>query len=397
MQLLAEKAEKISTADLMDEAERLTGTIASTLGSLMDVLDELDRRKGYRTEGATSLGAWLAQRCGISESTGRLWARVAKLLGNLPHLAQGLRDGAVSFDKVRTVATMATPETDADLLQTAGECSVRQLADLAQAAQPPSDEDAANSYEDRYLRFNDARRTITTQLPQDLYAEVRAAITMQAKQNSREAKAAAAVDQADEQVRWDQRLADALVQICRLAAQGPQPGANGSSGASGANGGGRPRYLVVAHTPLSVLMGGEGLAELERLGLVSGEMVRRLACDARVALAVDDPEGHTMFEGRARRFPSPAQRREAFRRDKRCRFPGCSNDIFTNLHHMVRFNDGGFTDLENLVTLCEYHHTRVHQQGWQIVGNANGVLTFVSPDGRAMTSHPSPLWTKPRR
>ncbi|HWE65260.1 MAG TPA: DUF222 domain-containing protein [Acidimicrobiales bacterium] len=391
MQLLAEKT---STADLMDEAEQLTGTIASTLGSLMDVLEELDQRKGYRTEGATSLGAWLAQRCGISESTGRLWARVAKLLGNLPHLSQGLRDGAVSFDKVRTVATMATPETDADLLETAQECSVRQLADLAQAAQPPSNEDAANSYEDRYLRFNDARRTITTQLPQDLYAEVRAAITMQSKQNSREAKAAAAVDQADEQVRWDQRLADALVQICRLAAQDPQRTANGTNGASS---GGRPRYLVVAHTPLSVLMGGDGLAELERLGLVSGEVVRRLACDARLALAVDDPEGHTMFEGRARRFPTPAQRREAFRRDKRCRFPGCSNDIFTDVHHITWWEHGGLTDLENLVTLCEYHHTRVHEQGWRMVGNANGVLTFVSPDGREMTSHPSPLWTKPRR
>jgi hypothetical protein len=30
---------------------------------------------------------------------------------------------------------------------------------------------------------------------------------------------------------------------------------------------------------------------------------------------------------------------------------------------------------------------------WTMTGNANEELTFVGPNGRVMTSRPSPLWT----
>ena len=39
-------------------------------------------------------------------------------------------------------------------------------------------------------------------------------------------------------------------------------------------------------------------------GLIDGETVQRIACDATVVVAVDDEVGHTMYEGRARRFPT---------------------------------------------------------------------------------------------
>ena len=58
-------------------------------------------------------------------------------------------------------------------------------------------------------------------------------------------------------------------------------------------------------------------------------------------VAVDDDVGHTMYEGRARRFATGAQRREVMRRDRHCRFPGCTNVSFTNVHHTYRGNPGG--------------------------------------------------------
>jgi hypothetical protein len=60
----------------------------------------------------------------------------------------------------------------------------------------------------------------------------------------------------------------------------------------------------------------------------------------------------------------------------------------------VHWADDGLTDLDNLVMLCDHHHHRMHEKRWQVTGNANGVLTFVGPTGRIMTSRPSPLWTK---
>jgi hypothetical protein len=152
----------------------------------------------------------------------------------------------------------------------------------------------------------------------------------------------------------------------------------------------------VAHTDLSFLRGGSGRAEIEGLGLLSREAIRRISCSATAALALDDAFGHTMFEGRARRFASDAQRREVQRRDRRCRFPGCPNAIFTDVHHIVHWIDQGMTDLPNLVTLCDHHHHRVHEGKWQVTGNANGILRFVGPSGRPMTSRPSPLWTRRR-
>jgi hypothetical protein len=409
---------KTSTAELMAEAERLGTVIAASLGSLLGIVGELDKREAWRTEGATSLGSWLAQRCGVSEATGRAWAHVAERLDDLPHLSQGLRVGALTFDRVCAVVDLATPETDASVLRQAEECSVRQLRDLVHAGREITDAQDAANYEGRYVRLNDARCSLSARLPIEMYAVVRAVITDGAK-----------AIPSDGETPYDQRQCDALFNLCRRAGgrRRPGPGPGSSTGTPSGTPGGRdgdaadvgsrrnrgspdgefidssgdgngamsPQgFFVVAHTDLSLLRGGTGTAEIEHLGLLSPEAIRRISCDATISLALDDAFGHTMFEGRARRFPTGAQRREAQRRDRRCRFPGCENSKFTDVHHIAHWADQGPTDLENLATLCSHHHHRVHEKAWQVKGNANGILRFIGPSGRVMTSRPSPLWTR---
>jgi hypothetical protein len=394
--------EKTSTADLMDEAERLGRVISSTLGNLLTTVGELDRRQAWRAEGATSSGAWLTERLGIAESTGRMWSQVAERLWDLPHLAQGLRVGAITFDKVRAAVEFATPESDASVLRQAEECTVRQMTDLVRDSRGTNDERAEAQFDYRYLRFNDTRRLVSAQLTEDAYAEVRAAVTERAR-----------IFTSDGETRYDQRQADALVDLCRRpGARIPFPAGATSDAASGTPAASREAgtsttrtgrssssnsgssFLVVAHTDLSLLQGGSGRAEIERMGLLSGETIRRISCDSTVALAIDDAFGHTMFEGRSKRFATQAQRREVQRRDRRCRFPGCANNTFTDVHHVVHWADQGPTDLPNLVTMCDHHHHRVHEGKWRVTGNANGILKFVGPSGRMMTSRPSPLWTR---
>ena len=133
--------------------------------------------------------------------------------------------------------------------------------------------------------------------------------------------------------------------------------------------------------------------ELERDGLISTETVQQIACDATIAIGVDDDVGHTMYEGRARRTPSDAQRREVMRRDRHCRFPGCTNVTFTNVHHIVPWKPGGRTDLDNLALVVPAPPSPGALAGWEMTGNANEELTFTGPSGRVMTSRPSPLWT----
>ena len=192
-------------------------------------------------------------------------------------------------------------------------------------------------------------------------------------------------------VPYDKRLYDALMHSFQEGADrrrertvvGPRASASA-----------RPR--VVVHAPLELLVGcsDDAVAEIAGVGPVAAEVVRRLACDAHVDLAVEDPEGSILNQGRARRDPTPVQRLEIDRRDKGCRFSGCNYTEFTHVHHIQHWADGGLTNLDNLVTLCDRHHRAVHELGWTVKGDANGVLTFTGPHGRPSTSAPSPTWRR---
>ncbi len=361
---------KMSNHEIMELAAESAGRMASFAGLILLLTGELDRREGWRDEGATSLEAWMVERLGVSVPTARSFAHVGERLFDLPRLAAGLSSGHLSFDKVRAVVDAATPETDGELREQAEAHTVRELTHLARSRREASANTARADYEARSLRFNETFRTVTAQLPAETFAEVRGTLEATARQLP-----------SDGETPWDQRLCDAFVGVVR--------GSRDSGGAG-------PAFTVVAHTPLNTLLDetSDLPGELERDGLISADTVRRLACDATVILAVDDEVGHTMYEGRAQRYPTQTQRRELMRRDRHCRFPGCAHATFVNPHHIKWWKPhAGTTDLPNLAMLCEHHHHLVHSKQWTLSGNANEEITFIGPSGRVMTSRPSPLWT----
>jgi hypothetical protein len=378
---LASGADRISAVAAMSKEERRAflddafERLAAAKGDIALGLGEVDRGQEYREEGATSTESWVVERYGISTASARALTHVGVKAWDIPELIGSLCAGDISFDKVRAVADVATPETDRELCNRARNHSVRDLAVIARSAAelteplspPPSDDDR------RFLRFNDQCRTITVQVPDESYAEARARIEAGAHQVP-----------SDGETPWDQRCCDAFMEKIRSSA-------DTESTAS--------PFLVVVHVPVAAFVESAGEAtnlagELERHGLIDRNTVQRIACDATIAVAVDDDVGHTMYEGRAQRFPTPAQRREVMRRDRHCRFPDCTNVTFTNVHHIVPWEPGGRTDLDNLALTCLYHHRLVHSGGWTMTGNANEELTFKGPTGRVMTSRPSPLWTR---
>jgi hypothetical protein len=44
-----------------------------------------------------------------------------------------------------------------------------------------------------------------------------------------------------------------------------------------------------------------------------------------------------------------------------CQFPGCCESRFVEGYHIRHWADGGETRLDNLVTLCRYHHQELHR------------------------------------
>ena len=181
----------MSSEQIRDRLDELFREKAAVEGAIVVLLGEVDRRQAYRDEGATSAETWAVERFGVSTPTARALVRLSEKAWDLPHLVGGLCAGDLSLDKVRTVAGAATPENDRMLRARAGECSVRQLADVARTVGvAPGDapgrgggHDGAGDgdHDRRFLRFNDRFRTLSVQLPSESYAEVRACLETRAR------------------------------------------------------------------------------------------------------------------------------------------------------------------------------------------------------------------------
>ncbi len=369
----------LSNDDALAELREATRLRAALDGHVAQLGAEVGRRQAFRGVGATSLEALLIGHHGLGAAAARTLARVGERLFDLPHLQQALSTGELSLDQVRVLVEVADPETDPEWVEAARDLPVRDLAALAERHRdlpPRGGGNKGGGPAQGSVRSNDQACTMTARLRRNDYAAVRRAV---------EARVAAMGS--DGTTPLDVRSADALVSM--LAGSG--------SGAADASAQAAPPTLV-AHVALKELVALPGrpasslVAELERAGLISAEVLERLACDAIFIVGLDDEAGRTMYEGRAHRFPSETQRRELWRRDRHCRFPGCTNAWFTHVHHLVPWSMEGRTDTDNLATLCAYHHHELHSKRWSVSGDANVELSFVGPGGRVMTSRPSPLW-----
>jgi len=174
-----------------------------------------------------------------------------------------------------------------------------------------------------------------------------------------------------------QHRADALVELSRRYLD---------SGAAPEVMGARPHLqVVVSAASLGVPAGTVGAepAVLDRVGPLSIEAARRIACDADVSGVRVDDEGMPMAYGRTRRVVPAALRKVIRLRDQGCRFPGCERPAaWTQARHIVHWSRGGATDVDNLVLLCSFHHHVVHERGFGVRGSPqHGTLTFHRPDG----------------
>lgn len=93
--------------------------------------------------------------------------------------------------------------------------------------------------------------------------------------------------------------------------------------------------------------------------------------------------------GRSTRLANRAQRRALQGLYSTCAVPGCAVHYDRcKLHHIVWWRHGGRTDLVNLLPVCQHHHTRIHEDGWQVTLGTNRELTIRLPDGQALCGGP---------
>ncbi len=88
--------------------------------------------------------------------------------------------------------------------------------------------------------------------------------------------------------------------------------------------------------------------------------------------------------------PSAALDRAVRARDVTCRFPGCrrsADSAGTDLDHTIPWPDGP-TSAANLAVLCRRHHRLKHTAGWNVNLDPTGVMTWTTPTGRTLQTHP---------
>jgi hypothetical protein len=344
----------------MEEVAALGEVIAET-AAIIDVathrfltqLREFDRVDGWHRAGALSCAHWLSWRVGMDLGAAREKVRVARKLGELPVIDESLRKGEVSYSKVRAMTRVATAANEGELLGMARAATGAQLEKICRLKR------MVNGLAGESAKDVEGRRYVAERPTEDGMVSIQLRLLPEE---------AAAVMKALA-VAGSGNRADGAVALAEAALAG-----------DGREGSMRPPVEVVVHVQAADL---EGRTELG--DGVSAERCRRLLCDAGVVPMLEDERGKTIDVGRKTRTIPAALRRALYNRDGGCRFPGCTNRVFTDAHHVEHWLTGGATNLDNTVLLCRRHHRYMHEYGFSLE-RIDEELVFRDPDGRVVSA-----------
>jgi hypothetical protein len=141
-------------------------------------------------------------------------------------------------------------------------------------------------------------------------------------------------------------------------------------------------------------------ARLDWFGDIPAAIAQRIACDCDVWRCVlDQNTGLPLEVGRTHRLVPHWIRKALHARDQGCRFPGCTAPVaWTDAHHRQAWYDGGETNIDNLLSLCRWHHVLVHEGRWTLAwDHTTGAVYAFRPDGTPYELGPSLPHVSPTR
>jgi hypothetical protein len=320
--------------------------------------------------GLRSPAHWLAIRGGLSSTHAQLVVRVAERIDSFPQLEAAFEAGRFTLDQVAEIVK-APDWADNHVLEFAQVATVSQLRvtmrdkffdDGAASAEAA---DTKHSEPKDRLSFGptgDHRWRINGEFDIDAGRRIEAALT--------EAK-----DSLFERGDTDATWPDALVEVAERSLDAVTSASR------------RDRHRTWLH--LDVTNGAATTTDGWRIPLAVRD---RLLCDG-VVQPVWERDGVPFASGRTQRVVSDRLRRVVERRDRGCRVPGCTNERYVEVHHILHWLEGGVTDSWNLISLCPHHHRAHHRGLLGISGNADTEGGVVFTDARGS---PLPTTNQPR-
>jgi hypothetical protein len=307
------------------------------MAELVAEVDECDRNNAWHGDGFRSLAHWMCVECGFDLPQASELVRVAQALRDLPLTRAAFASGALSFDKVRQLTKVALDVDEEMWLGVAAGAHGAQLTRICRAyARATSDRD--DTYSQRGVTWwwrEDGMLALSA-----VFSPEDGAIVIRAIEKAMRPPTPSHSDA-------QSRRADAVVSLCTRSER-PVPA------------------RLVVHIEADN-------ASIEDGPSIPGSLVKFLGCDSQV-VAITERDGTPLDVGRARRLVAGRLRAAIQTRDRHCRYPGCAVPARqTHAHHIEHWMDGGKTDLANLVSLCGFHHRRLHNREYMIATDEGGV------------------------
>lgn len=147
--LVEEMADPELVEEMGDEICLLAAHIHAARGRLLTLLARFDRVAG-EPEGHRSCAHWLSFHTGLDLGAAREHVRVARALAPLPHTAEAMARGELSFSQVRALTRVAEPETEAALLELARGVTTARLEGMVRAARKGTRQHEAERERERH-------------------------------------------------------------------------------------------------------------------------------------------------------------------------------------------------------------------------------------------------------
>jgi hypothetical protein len=346
---------------LFDELAELTGQRNAIDGQIVEIVAEIDRDQLWGATGARSVPALVAWKTGCSPANAHTITTVAGRMEEFPRCTQGMREGRLSLDQVGVIAAQAGQGSDEHYAQLAACASVNQLRTAVKLEPRPDPEPRPEPERSITKTSNEQGSCYRIKLDHHDAAKFDAALASHLDALIAQRKH----DQGNGEGASDQRppLPGTAEAFMRLVEAGWD-----------AEVARRPHGQ---HTTVVVHVNIEQRAAALHLGPLLTDAERRyLTCDATCEVWFER-HGEVIGAGRTTRLINRRLRRALEHRDRMCAVPGCDATRGLHAHHIRHWEDGGPTELANLVLLCPYHH-RLHHRGVITTDHAGRALSPAS-------------------
>jgi hypothetical protein len=355
---------------LFEELAELAGQSNAIDGRIVEIVAEIDRDGLCGMTGARSVAGLVAWKLGLSSANAKTIATVAHRLQEFPRCAQGMAEGRLSLDQVGVIAAKASDGSDEHYAQLASVATVNQLRTAVKLEprpepEPDCDPEPEPEPQPSITKTSDDGEVTCYRitLPRLDAAKFDAALA-----SHRDALFAEHTqDHGDDE--QPPPLPTTGAAFMRLVEAGWDAEA--------------ARRPHGQHTTVVVHLDVEQRAAALHLGPLLSDADRQyLTCDATCEVWFER-HGQVIGAGRATRTINRRLRRALEHRHPTCAVPGCGATRGLHAHHLRHWEDGGPTELFNLVLLCPYHHQLHHRGVITITGPADH-LVVTDSSGRPL-------------